>query len=137
MVNDSTRWDRLLSKYPNDADILAMSRRHFRRVGRDRESGQVTASVIQQLCDAWHEVVGCYPTVGDPVIRKRVQILIDQHGAELVAQRLVAGIRARQPGFLWRDGVPALSTVIGQFDAMATVQESMTPGDLFAGGFAP
>lgn len=137
MVSDSTRWERLLSKYPEDSDILALARRHFRKVGRDRENGQVTAGVVQQLCDVWQEVVGCYPTVSDPITIKRLRMLIDQHGAELVAQRLVAGIRARQPGFLWRDGVPALSTVIGQFDAMATVQESMTPGDLFAGGFTP
>lgn len=132
MVSEFDRAKRMLEKYPTDPDVAYFARKYARRAARQQEAGSEINVVLKEIIDAWVANGSPTPTI-TPLVTRSLATLIDQHGAEAVTRRLVAGISSQSPAFLWKDGSPALSTLFNQYDAIPT-QSMMTAGDLFCGG---
>lgn len=132
MVSEYDRAKRMLEKYPTDADVAYFARKYARREARKMEAGSEVHVVLKEVIDAWTAGGNPPPTI-TPLVTRALSTIIDQHGVEAATQRLVAGISSQSPAFLWKDGCPALTTLLNQYDAIPA-HGMMTAGDLFCGG---
>lgn len=132
MVSEYDRAKRMLEKYPTDPDVAYFARKYARREAKKSEAGTEINVVLKDVIDAWRAAGMPDPTV-TPLLLRSVGTLIDQHGVEAVARRLVAGIESQSPSWIWRDGQTSLQSVVNNYDAIPT-GGVMSPGDLFSGG---